>query len=101
MKLLSIIIVLATTSNAFANADLQSAFQKAIQNSESDKKSSLTTITLDHDTRLAAWKKRKRQVVVVPSSGAVDMPYTVSREKTPASHIETDSYVTKELSNLE
>jgi len=102
MKLVLILSSLIIGFNAFAEADLQNAFQQAIQHSEQDKNKSLTSINLDHETRLAAWRKHKKEVVKVPGTSAVDMPdsWAHSQVSRPTPQVDTDHYVTNELSDL-
>ena len=103
MKSVLLVVVILFTTNAFAHTQLQSAFAKALNQSDNDKSLSRATITLEDKSRDAAWSNNRKQVVKIPSSMAVDMPVTVTnatkRDSSP--QIDTDSYVTDELRAIE
>lgn len=102
MKTTTFFGMLLLSMNAFAGSGLESAFQQALNESDRDKSSSLTTITVEENARLASWSKQVKKTVVLPTTATVDMPYSVTRSasSSSSSQIDTDHYVSKELSEI-
>jgi len=101
MKLVLILTVTVISSIGLANTSLESAFQQAVANSESDKKTSLRTIITDDEARMAEWHKAETTTIEVQATAKVDAPakpQPVYLED--ESQVDAESAIKEELSGV-